>query len=82
MRWIGISHTKPFTLGIAVFCGLAINQAVARADALNFAQRNAENALRGVLLCAALLVSTTPSGLAPQIGRQTTMVIGISDRED
>lgn len=45
MRRIGISHTKAFMLGIALFSGLAINQAMAQADALSFAQRNAENAI-------------------------------------
>lgn len=45
MRRIGISNTKAFMLAIALFSGLAINQAMAQADALSFAQRNAEYAI-------------------------------------
>jgi phospholipid transport system substrate-binding protein len=45
MRWVRISHTKSFMLGIALFFGMVINQAMAQGDALTFAQRTADNAI-------------------------------------
>ncbi|MQA66896.1 MAG: hypothetical protein GEU76_13515 [Alphaproteobacteria bacterium] len=46
MRWITTSPTKSFMLGMALFFGIAINQAMAQADALAFAQRTADNAVK------------------------------------